>query len=477
MHHRFLASVSVAAVLAGVVFLPAAPALAQTDLRTGWGDPDLQGIWDFRTITPLERPEAFGDQAFLTAEEAANLEQEVVDRNSELANRAARRTTVTESVDRGEDGAPGFYNNFWLDRGTRTVGTRRTSLVVDPPNGRLPEMSGGGPGAHGGRGARTGAIIRPTPGSIAAPTIAASSASTPVRRSPPGGYNQNLQVFQTPDEVVLVTEMVHNRAGSAARRPAGAAGPRAPVVGRLARALGRRHPGDRDEELQRPARLAGHDPRHDPGRAVDTGRRGHAGVHLHGHRSADLDASVDRVHPDAAERPAAVRVRLPRGELQHARDPGRSSGGGSGGCRSRRRAAGRLGAAVPRPPGHRQPLRRRHLRPGRVPGHLGRGALPDQHRPGGLDSADPRQHRVARVSARGREGAAADAGALGSHRRPGPDQGGGRGRDVGDGRGRAGARGRRVQRSALRRPAVVPAGVGRPRHRGRRGCCNWATRA
>ena len=143
MRHRALAFVAAAAVVA-LGALSAAPVEAQDAPRTAWGAPDLQGVWDFRTITPLERPEALGDRAFLTEEEAANLEQEVVERNVELANREARRTTVTESVDRGEEGAPGFYNNFWLDRGTRTVGTRRTSLVVDPPNGRLPEMSPAG---------------------------------------------------------------------------------------------------------------------------------------------------------------------------------------------------------------------------------------------------------------------------------------------------------------------------------------------
>ena len=208
MRHPVLASVSVTAVLAALVLLPAAPAAAQNELRTGWGDPDLQGIWDFRTITPLERPAELGDRAFLTAEEAANLEQEVVDRNTELANRAARRTTATESVDRGEEGAPGFYNNFWLDRGTRTVGTRRTSLVVDPPNGRLPEMS---PEGRERTDARR-AYRRDHPAdswldrSAFDRCILGFNAGPPIT---PGGYNQNLQVFQTPDEVVLVTEMVH----------------------------------------------------------------------------------------------------------------------------------------------------------------------------------------------------------------------------------------------------------------------------
>ena len=205
MRHRVLGTVT-AAMVAAVGL--SAPASAQDAPRTGWGAPDLQGVWDFRTITPLERPERLGDQAFLTEEEAANLEQEVVDRNVELANRAARRTTVTESVDRGEEGAPGFYNNFWLDRGTRTVGTRRTSLIVDPPNGRLPEMSPAGR-------ERTTArreYLREHPAdswldrSAFDRCILGFNAGPPIT---PGGYNQNLQVFQTPDHVVLLTEMVH----------------------------------------------------------------------------------------------------------------------------------------------------------------------------------------------------------------------------------------------------------------------------
>ena len=207
MHGRVLGCVGAAA-LAAAVGLSSAPAAAQDAPRTAWGAPDLQGVWDFRTITPLERPEALGEQAFLTEEEAANLEQEVIERNVELAGRAARRTSVTESVDRGEEGAPGFYNNFWLDRGTRTVGTRRTSLVVDPPNGRLPELS------PAGRERTTGRrdYLREHPAdswldrSAFDRCILGFNAGPPIT---PGGYNQNLQVFQTPDHVVLITEMVH----------------------------------------------------------------------------------------------------------------------------------------------------------------------------------------------------------------------------------------------------------------------------
>ncbi len=207
MHHRALGCVGAAA-LAAAVGLWSAPAAAQDGPRTAWGAPDLQGVWDFRTITPLERPEALGEQAFLTEEEAANLEQEVIERNVELAGRAARRTSVTESVDRGEEGAPGFYNNFWLDRGTRTVGTRRTSLVVDPPNGRLPELSPAGRERTTAR--RDYRLEHPADSwldrSAFDRCILGFNAGPPIT---PGGYNQNLQVFQTPDHVVLITEMVH----------------------------------------------------------------------------------------------------------------------------------------------------------------------------------------------------------------------------------------------------------------------------
>ncbi len=139
MSHRVLVFVSAMAVLVALVSFGAAPAVAQSAaVRTAWDEPDLRGIWDFRTITPLERPDDLADQAFLTEEEAANLEQEVVDRNVRLSERAAERTTAADQVDRREDGTPGFYNNFWLDQGTRAVGTRRTSLIIDPPNGQIP---------------------------------------------------------------------------------------------------------------------------------------------------------------------------------------------------------------------------------------------------------------------------------------------------------------------------------------------------
>ena len=148
MSHRRLTWESRGLVLALVatVSLVAPPASPQTDgasPRMEWGDPDLQGVWNNSTLTPFQRPESLGDKEFLTEEEAANIAQAEADRNAALARRPASRTLAdpTGNVDRGVDGAPGSYNNFWMERGTAVVPTRRTSVIVLPPNGRLPAVT------------------------------------------------------------------------------------------------------------------------------------------------------------------------------------------------------------------------------------------------------------------------------------------------------------------------------------------------
>ncbi len=201
MSHRLRPSLCAVAVVVVVASLAAVPATAQGDApRTAWGQPDLQGVWDFRTITPLERPESLAEKEFLTEEEAANLEQEAVDRDTRLWNREARRTEVGGNV--------GAYNNFWMDRGTRTIGTRRTSLIVDPPNGTMPSLTPTGQRRADER--REYRREHPADSwvdrSPAERCIRGFNAGPPIT---PGGYNQNVQVFQTPDHVVLVTEMVN----------------------------------------------------------------------------------------------------------------------------------------------------------------------------------------------------------------------------------------------------------------------------
>ncbi len=202
MSHRRL--VTVCTVIAGLVLAPMLAAGQSTDApaapRTAWGQPDLQGIWDFRTITPLQRPEDRGDQEFLTEEEAASLEQDAVDRAIRLWDAEARRTEAGGSV--------GGYNNFWMDQGTKPIETRRTSLIVDPPNGRLPDLSAVGQQRTDARReyleahAADSYVDRNTSDRC----IVGFNAGPPIT---PLAYNQNMQLFQTPDHVVIYTEMVH----------------------------------------------------------------------------------------------------------------------------------------------------------------------------------------------------------------------------------------------------------------------------
>ena len=216
MSYRCLAPMAaVIAVLTLTPLFAAAQSANTTSPRTSWGDPDLQGVWDYRTITPLERPEALGDKAFLTEEEAANLEQETVDRNERLLHRSAERTATADNVDRREDGTPGFYNNFWLDRGTAPIGTRRTSLVVDPPDGRLPQLTARADRQAESPEARRIADVRRgrRPAESWEDLDAGDRCIQHAKAGPPistGGYNNNVQLFQTPDYVAMLNEQNHD---------------------------------------------------------------------------------------------------------------------------------------------------------------------------------------------------------------------------------------------------------------------------
>jgi hypothetical protein len=161
--------------------------------RTPDGKPDFQGIWDFRTITPLERPSQFSDRPVLSADEVAALEQ---------------RTAETR-VDRApRPGDPGTYNQFWFDFGNRVVDDKRTSLVVDPADGRLPPLT---PAAQQRASERAEQLKRPATGPEDRPTwercLLGFNSGPPIM---PSGYNNNIQVIQTRDHVVILTEMVHD---------------------------------------------------------------------------------------------------------------------------------------------------------------------------------------------------------------------------------------------------------------------------
>ena len=195
----------VLAVLSFTALVPVTVA-AQGDVpRTAWGHADLQGVWDFRTITPMERPEDLADREFLTAEEAAELE------DIRAAENAARDDQVPDDI-------VGNYNTFWFDRGDSVIETRRTSLVIDPPDGRIPPLT---PEAESRRAAMAEARKdtgphEPTPGGwvddlgpngLQVRCITGFNSGPPMT---PGAYNNNVQIFQTPDSVVLLNEMNHN---------------------------------------------------------------------------------------------------------------------------------------------------------------------------------------------------------------------------------------------------------------------------
>jgi hypothetical protein len=207
----FVVAISLFAVLMSIP-VAAQSSGGSTSASVPEGQPDISGVWDFRTVTPLERPEEFADQAFLSEEEvAAYAAQRVLENNADL-NRDEKKEITT---DRGTvNGTPETrdvalaYNDFWWDRGTVVVETRRTSLIVDPPNGRIPALTELGAAR---RAERIRVSQRPTEGpedrSLGERCITGFNSGPPML---PAAYNMNVQIFQTPDHVVLLNEMVHN---------------------------------------------------------------------------------------------------------------------------------------------------------------------------------------------------------------------------------------------------------------------------
>jgi hypothetical protein len=206
MHTRHLASRrGLRAVVFAAVTLAQITVAAQSSSRTPWGDPDLQGTWDFTTITSLERPAALAGREFLTESEAAALEKQI---NQQRVQTEAVSPGSLGGVPRPESD-PGIYNLawWWEPNGRRLVRTRRSSLVIDPPDGRIPPLT---PQAQAiqrsrdeARERRHGARDLP----LAERCIMGFNSGPPMV---PGPYNNLVQIFQSPGYVVIVNEMVHD---------------------------------------------------------------------------------------------------------------------------------------------------------------------------------------------------------------------------------------------------------------------------
>lgn len=181
--------------------------------RLSDGKPNLQGIWDFRTLTPLQRPQE-QDNAVLSVEEAAEIEA----RSAARTNQAFAPSDVREEpLPAGGD--VGAYNQYWVDQGAGVVGDKRTSLITDPPSGRVPMLQPGqqmvelslnedrsGSRPVRVRAAGIGADSYEDRG-LAERCLLGFNSGPPIV---PAGYNQNIQIFQTLDHVVILHEMVHD---------------------------------------------------------------------------------------------------------------------------------------------------------------------------------------------------------------------------------------------------------------------------
>jgi hypothetical protein len=203
MSHRFPASICLFTLLLATAHVAGQtpPTAAKTNPAAHWtpphtpdGKPDLQGIWTNATLTPLERPRDLADKQVLTPAEAAAYEKQLL----QQANRDVRKGPADV----------GAYNELWFDRGTKVVGGRRTSLIVYPPDGRIPPLTPAAQKkldaevAHSNLHAADGPEDRP----LAERCILWPTAGPPML---PGPYNNNYQIVQAPGYVVIQVEMIH----------------------------------------------------------------------------------------------------------------------------------------------------------------------------------------------------------------------------------------------------------------------------
>jgi hypothetical protein len=166
--------------------------------RTSWGDPDLQGTWSNATLTPLQRPAELGDKAFFTADEAqAYVRERLIAASADLRIEEDR-----------ESGDIGSYNDAWMDRGNTIVPTLRTSLIIEPENGRVPAFTPDAQRQHEQNLAYARMHPADTPADrfLTERCIVFGGGAAPMLPEP---YNNNYYIVQTPDYVAIMAEINH----------------------------------------------------------------------------------------------------------------------------------------------------------------------------------------------------------------------------------------------------------------------------
>jgi len=185
-----------AATLFVLALAPLGAQTAKTQWKTPWGDPDLQGTWSNQTITPLERPREFADKPVFTEAEAAAYEKRLV----EAGNVDNRNPGTLQDVNLA-------YNQVWWDRGNKIVADRRTSLIVDPPDGKIPALT---PAAQKRREEDRKASDNEK---FAASWLDFDVYSRCIIRSAlprlSTGYNNNYEIVQSPGVVAIMQEQMH----------------------------------------------------------------------------------------------------------------------------------------------------------------------------------------------------------------------------------------------------------------------------